>query len=73
MNNTIDDVIDCTKNVNIAPCTYIQKEDFINMIQSLNFTYIENADIKFITAFKFDANEDKVYPKGFEIKIDWGD
>lgn len=70
MNNTIDDVIDCTKNVNISPCTYIQKEDFINMIQNLNFTYIENASIKFITAFKFDANEDKVYPKGFEIKID---
>ena len=70
MNNKSEEIIDCTKNVNIAPGTYLKKEDFINMIQNLNFTHIENASIKFITAFKFDANEDKVYPKGFEIKID---
>lgn len=70
MNNTIDGVIDCTKNVNIAPCTYLKKEDFINMIQNLNFTHIESASIKFITAFKFDVNDDKVHPKGFDIRIE---
>lgn len=52
-----------------SPKTYITKEKFVEMISNLDFIYVESADIEFITAFMFDAEEGVVQPKGYKISI----
>ena len=49
--------------------TYIQKQQFIEMLQNLNFVAIEKANIDFITMYKIDAEKDVIEPKGFKIEL----
>ena len=56
------------KNI-ICEKTYIQKQQFIEMLQNLNFVAIEKASIDFITMYQIDAEKDKVEPKGFRIEL----
>ena len=49
--------------------TYITKEKFVEMINTLDFKFIENADIDFITGFLYKADEDQVEPKGYKIHM----
>ena len=56
------------KNI-ICEKTYIQKQQFIEMLQNLNFVAIEKANIDFITMYKIDAEKDEVEPKGFRIEL----
>ena len=58
-----------TKNSLICEKTYIQKQQFIEMLQNLNFVAIEKASIDFITMFKIDAEKDVIEPKGFKIEL----
>ena len=58
-----------TKNIDIAPNTYISKDEFIKILTELNFKFIERADIEFITHFKFNAETDEVKPKGFKLNL----
>lgn len=59
-----------SKNIEIAPFTYISKDEFLTLISDLNFKYIESADISFITHFKFYTQEDEVKPRGFRLNLD---
>lgn len=57
------------KNNLICEKTYIQKQQFIDMLQNLNFVAIERANIDFITMYKIDIEEDVIEPKGFKIEL----
>lgn len=57
------------KNSLICEKTYIQKQQFIEMLQNLNFVAIEKASIDFITMFKINAEKDEIEPKGFRIEL----
>lgn len=56
------------KNI-ICEKTYIQKQQFIEMLQNLNFVAIEKASIDFITMYQIDVEKDVVEPKGFRIEL----
>lgn len=56
------------KNI-ICEKTYIQKQQFIEMLQNLNFVAIEKASIDFITMYEIDVEKDEVKPKGFRIEL----
>ena len=58
------------KNIEIAPFTYISKDEFLTLISNLNFKYIESADISFITHFKLYSQEDEVKPEGFRLNLE---
>ena len=53
----------------ICENTYIQKQQFIEMLQNLNFVAIEKASIDFITMYKIDVEKDEIEPKGFRIEL----
>lgn len=53
----------------ICEKTYIQKQQFIEMLQNLNFVAIEKATIDFITMYKIDVEKDEIEPKGFRIEL----
>ena len=53
----------------ICEKTYIQKQQFIEMLQNLNFVAIEKASIDFITMYEIDVEKDEVKPKGFRIEL----
>ena len=53
----------------ICENTYIQKQQFIEMLQNLNFVAIEKASIDFITMYKIDVEKDVIEPKGFRIEL----
>lgn len=57
------------KNSLICEKTYIQKQQFIEMLQNLNFVAIESAKIDFITMYKIDMEKDVIEPKGFKIEL----
>lgn len=57
------------KNTLICEKTYIQKQQFIEMLQNLNFVAIERANIDFITMYKIDVEKDVIEPKGFKIEL----
>lgn len=57
------------KNSLICEKTYIQKQQFIEMLQNLNFVAIEKASIDFITMYEIDAEKNEVKPKGFRIEL----
>lgn len=57
------------KNSLICEKTYIQKQQFIDMLQNLNFVAIERANIDFITMYKIDIEKDVIEPKGFKIEL----
>ena len=48
---------------------YIQKQQFIEMLQNLNFVAIERADIDFITMYEIGSKKDVIEPKGFKIEL----
>lgn len=58
------------KNQFICEKTFIQKEQFIEMLQNLDFVAIRSADIDFITMYKIDTEKDIVEPKGFKLELD---
>ena len=57
------------KNSLICEKTFVQKQQFIEMLQNLNFVAIEKANIDFITMFKINAEKDEIEPKGFRIEL----
>lgn len=57
------------KNSLICEKTFIQKQQFIEMLQNLNFVAIESANIDFITMYKIDIEKDVIEPKGFRIEL----
>lgn len=57
------------KNMTICKNTYIQKEQFLEMLQNLNFIAIERADITFITMYRIDCEKDIIEPKGFKLEL----
>lgn len=57
------------KNSLICEKTYIQKQQFIEMLQNLNFVAIERANIDFITMYKIDVEKDVIEPKGFKLEL----
>ena len=57
------------KNSLICEKTFIQKQQFIEMLQNLNFVAIESANIDFITMYKIDVEKDVIEPKGFKIEL----
>lgn len=63
------DVYDKKDRKIISPKTYITKEKFIEIISNLDFKYIENAEIDFITVFMYDVEKDTISPKGYKISI----
>ena len=56
------------KNI-ICEKTYIQKQQFIEMLQNQNFVAIEKPSIDFITMYKIDVEKDEIEPKGFRIEL----
>ena len=57
------------KNSLICEKTFVQKQQFIEMLQNLNFVAIEKASIDFITMYNIDVEKDEVEPKGFRIEL----
>lgn len=55
-------------NTNITK-TYISKEKFVEMINNLEFKYVEEADIRFITGFLLNSEEGTLSAKGYKIYI----
>lgn len=57
------------KKNKICENTFIQKQQFIEMLQNLNFVAIERANIDFITMYQIDVEKDEIEPKGFRIEL----
>ena len=60
--------------IKAAKDSYIKKEDFIRMIENLNFTEIKNFECEFITGYQIKKNDnDQKYVQtlGFDIRIDY--
>lgn len=53
----------------LSPKTYMTKERFVELLQILDYKYIETADIEFITGFLLDTEKDTISPKGYKIDI----
>lgn len=51
------------------PNTYISKEKFVELINNLEFKYVEEADIRFITGFLLDTEKNTLSAKGYKIYI----
>lgn len=64
----MEDFIDITKLNNIHIESYMTKEEFIKMIESLRFTHIKEYDIDLITGFEYNAEENKTNTRGYNIK-----
>ena len=52
-----------------AKKSYITKEEFINIINTLEFGAIKNAEINFITGFIYDKKDEAVRPLSKRIEI----
>lgn len=50
--------------------SYITKEKFIQMIQTLDFKYIESSRLHFVSGFKYEEEKDIVKTIGYDISID---
>lgn len=50
--------------------SYISKEKFIEMINTLDFKFIESGHLHFITGFKYNKEKDEVRNIGYDISID---
>ena len=60
---------DSTKSEEIIK-SYMTKEEFINLISSINFTHIESAEIELITGFYLDFSaEDETVLSALGSKI----
>ena len=60
--------------IKAAKVSYVKKEDFIKMIENLNFTEIKNFSCEFITDYQIKKNDkDQKYVQtlGFDIRIDY--
>ena len=53
----------------LSPKTYMTKERFVELLQILDYKYIETAEIEFITGFLLDVEKDTISPKGYKIDI----
>ena len=55
----------------LSPKTYMTKERFVELLQFLDYKYIETAEIEFITGFLLDVEKDTISPihKGYKIDI----
>lgn len=53
----------------ISPKTFITKEKFVELINNLDFKYIESAEIEFITVFMYNSEKDVISSKGYKISI----
>lgn len=53
----------------LSPKTYLTKERFVELLQILDYKYIETAEIEFITGFLLDVEKDTISPKGYKIDI----
>lgn len=53
-------------------CTnsYITKEDFLKMMETLKFTHIEYANIHLITNYLYDGKDETIKRLGFKIEIE---
>lgn len=50
--------------------SYITKEKFVEMIQTLDFTHVESSRLHFVTGFKYEEDKDNVKTIGYDISID---
>lgn len=70
MNEEIKDFKDTEARLKGCNNSYIAKEDFLKMIETLQFTHIEYADIKLITGYLYDGENDTIKRLGFKIEIE---
>lgn len=63
----MEEIMDITKINKIHVDSYMSKEEFISFINGLKFTHIKEYDIDFITGFEYNAEENKTYPRGYNI------
>lgn len=65
----INNEIQKMPNLDVIKNSYISKEKFIKMISELDFVCIEDCNIRFITGFVYDVNENKVNTRSYKIDI----
>ena len=58
------------KRVEGCSNSYITKEDFLKMMETLKFTHIEYANIQLITGYLYDAKDDSIKRLGFKIELE---
>lgn len=52
-------------------CSYLTKEDFIKLLEGINFSHVRNIHINLITSFKIKVNANgKEYVEPLYIDID---
>lgn len=70
MSEEIKDLKDIEARLKGSNNSYIAKEDFLKMIETLQFTHIEYANIHLITGYLYDAEDDTIKRLGFKIEIE---
>lgn len=64
---TLDEAIENSKQkIN----SFMTKDEFITMLQNLRFDSVDTARIYFITGFDYDAENDTLQKRGFNIEIE---
>ena len=60
---------DIKANAEMDANSYISKDEFISMVQTMEFTHIKNAKIFFITGFKHNVEKDETDAIGYCLDI----
>lgn len=70
MSEEIKDLKDIEARLKDSNNSYITKEDFLKMMETLKFTHIEYANIYLITGYLYNAEDDTIKRLGFKIEIE---
>ena len=65
-----EDFVNIQEGSQIHMNSYVTKKQFIEIIETLNFTHILSADLHFITAFEHNCKTNITKPLGFDIHIE---
>ena len=64
----MEDFIDVTKLNKIHTESYMTKEEFIKMLENLNFTHIKDYEINLITGFEYNAEDNTTNTRGYFLR-----
>lgn len=61
--------LDVAERLKITINSYMSKEEFLTILQEINFKAIDTCNLELITDFIYNSNEDKIERRSMNINI----
>lgn len=61
--------LDVAERLKITINSYMSKEEFLTILQEINFKAIDTCNLELITDFIYNSNEDKIEKRSMNINI----